>query len=121
MRPEIWLASSAKKAVSSRPRRLLAKKCFCGSSELKAGRSTRPGPWPGGTPIICKENRAPFATAASLDGPPSPLRVEITKIETERGSAAGSPTPDRPIDAQPATRIKAQPASKQKRRLAIVG
>jgi hypothetical protein len=119
MRPEIWLASSAKKAVSSRPRRLLAIKCFCGSSEPNAGRSTLPGSWPGGTPIICKENRAPFATAASLAAPASPLRVETTKVETERGSAAGSPAPDRPIDAQPGTRIKAQPASMKQRRLAI--
>jgi hypothetical protein len=47
------------------------------------------------------------------------LRVETTKIGTERGSAPGSPAPDRPIDAQPATRIKAQPASMKHRRLAI--
>jgi hypothetical protein len=121
MRPEIWLASSVKKAVSSRPRRLLAIKCFCGSSEPKAGRSTLPGSWPGGTPIICKENRAPFATAASLATPRSPFRVETMNTGTERGSAAGSPAPDRLIDAQPAARIKAQPARMKQRRLATFG
>src|SRR5262249_37420929 len=39
--------------------------------------------------------------------------------EMERGSAAGSPVPDRPTDAQPETRIKAQPASTKQKRPAI--